>query len=208
MCEKLNISCIHIPNQHHRTLPVPSIRHSQSLNFITKYMISCPDKYFMLDSDMFFVDLFDIAEFEDYYFCYVSQTRTIRKKVIEYPWANLFYINIHDIPNTQFMDWSVDIGLDTGGKCAAWLSSLDTHKTLKLNWLGSCKWDANDMPSRINKHITLFVNNDVRNVDGKYFSELYFDKLLHYRGASNWMEQSQQMHTHLVHLLKSALCKM
>ena len=99
ICEKLNITCINIPNSHHMHESQASIRHADSVNFMTKYMFENPDKYLMLDADMFFVDTFDISEFDKYYFCYINQSRNVRNCIINYPWPNFFYININEIPN-------------------------------------------------------------------------------------------------------------
>ena len=123
-CGKLNIKYIDIPNSHHMYQNQPSIRHADSVNFMTKYMFENPDKYLMLDADMFFVDTFDISEFDKYYFCYINQERNVQNRIINYPWPNFFYININEIPNKELIDWSVDYGLDAGGKCANWLSSI------------------------------------------------------------------------------------
>ena len=54
---------------------------------------------------------------------------------------------------------------------------------------------------------SLFLNNDVRNQKGKYFSELYHKKILHYRAASNWMSDSYKLHYSMTHLLDEALSK-
>ena len=207
MCKKLNIPCIDIPNNHHKTEQRASIRHSHSVNFITRFMVANPDIYFMLDADMFFIDYFDIKEFEKYYFCYINQSRTVNNKNIDYPWPNFFYLNIHEIPNKDLIDWSVDTGLDAGGKCASWLSTLDKEKTLKINHLYSCSWNSKDIPTCINQNIRIFLDNDSRNVNGNYFSELYHNKILHYRAASNWLNESFKLHDRLIKLLESSLSK-
>ena len=68
-CNKLNIKCINIPNEHHKTIKRnASNRHGDSVNFITNYMINSPDKYLMIDCDMFFIDTINIADFEKYKF--------------------------------------------------------------------------------------------------------------------------------------------
>lgn len=208
MCKKLNVSCIHIPNSHHVTENSASIRHSNSVNFITKYMFTYPDIYFMLDSDMFFIDYFDIKEFEKYYFCYINQSRNINNCIINYPWPNFFYLNINEIPNKQLIDWSIAPGLDAGGKCHLWLSTLDKEKVLEIKHLWSCNWNKKDIPKSINKNIKSFLDNDVRNKEGKYFSELYHKKILHYRGGSNWMNDSFQLHNSMINLLYESLSKM
>jgi hypothetical protein len=207
MCKKLDILCIDIPNSHHMREHSASIRHSNSVNFITKFMFENPDIYFMLDSDMFFVDYFDIKEFQEYYFCYINQSRNINNSIVNYPWPNFFYLNINKIPNKDLIDWSLDYGLDSGGKCAKWLTTLDKNKVLQIQHLWSCNWNEKDIPEKINKNIKIFLDNDVRNKDGKYFSELYHKKILHYRGGSNWMNDSLEMHNNMTNLLAYALSK-
>jgi hypothetical protein len=207
MCKKLNITCINIPNSHHIYQTSASVRHSDSVNFITKFMFEYPDIYFMLDSDMFFVDYFDIKEFENYYFCYINQSRNINNYMINYPWPNFFYLNINEIPNKELIDWSIDYGLDAGGKCAKWLTKLDKNKVLQIQHLCSCQWDEKDIPEIINKNITFFLDNDIRNNNGKYFSELYHKKILHYRGGSNWMNDSYKLHYSMTNLLSNTLSK-
>ena len=207
MCKNLNIPCINIPNSHHIKEKSASVRHSNSVNFITKFMFTYPDTYFMLDSDMFFIDNFDIKEFENYYFCYINQSRIINNYTINYPWPNFFYLNINEIPNKHLIDWSIDTGLDAGGKCAKWLTTLDKNKVLQIKHLCSLDWSEKDIPESINKSVTLFLNNDVRNQNGKYFSELYHKKILHYRGGSNWMNDSPKLHYSMINLLAEALSK-
>jgi hypothetical protein len=207
-CNRLNIPCINIPNSHHMKKRDPSARHADSVNFITKYMLTNPDIYFMLDSDMFFVDYFDIKEFEQYYFCYINQCRNIGNSIINYPWPNFFYLDINNIPNKELIDWYPGNGLDSGGKCAYWLSKLEKKKILEIKHLYSCSWNENDIPENININLKLFLNNDVRNKNGKYFSELYHKKILHYRAASNWMNESFEMHNSMSKLLYETLSKL
>ena len=207
MCKKLNIPCINIPNSHHKKQISASVRHADSVNFITKFMFTYPDSYFMLDSDMFFIDNFDIKEFENYYFCYINQTKNVFNQTISYPWPNIFYLNINEIPNKHLINWYGEKGLDAGGKCAKWLTTLDKNKVLQIQHLCSLDWSEKDIPESINKSVTLFLNNDVRNQNGKYFSELYHKKILHYRGGSNWMKDSYKLHYSMINLLAEALSK-
>ncbi len=55
------------------------------------------------------------------------------------------------------------------------------------------------------KILRLFLDNDVRNTKGKYFSELYHKKILHYRAASNWMNGSFEIHKSMIKLLHETL---
>jgi hypothetical protein len=208
MCKKLSIHCINIPNEHHKFEIRPSLRHADSVNYITKFMLCNPDIYLMLDCDMFFVDYFDIKEFEKYYFCYVNQERNINGKQINYPWPNFFYLNIEDVPNKELINWGLENGTDTGGKCALWLSKLEKDKILSIKRLQSCYWNNEQIPKCINQNIRIFLDNDIRNKDGKYFAELYYDKIFHYRAASNWMNNSYELHNKLTNLLSYTFSKM
>ena len=204
-CNKLNIPCINIPNAHHKNQYAASLRHADSVNFITKYMLTNPDTYFLLDCDMFFVDHFDIKEFQPYYFCYINQSRNIGNAIIHYPWPNFFYLDIMNIPNKELIDWYPAHGCDSGGKCALWLSKLEKEKILEIKHLYSCNWNENDIPKTIHTNVRLFLDNDVRNKNGKYFAELYHKKILHYRAASNWMNESFELHNSMSKLLNEAL---
>ena len=208
MCKKLNITCVNIPNSHHIRQIHASVRHGDSVNFITKFMLANPDIYFMLDSDMFLVDYVDIKELEKYYFCYINQSRTINNIIINYPWPNLFYLNVREIPEKNLIDWSVATGLDAGGGCALWISKLDKERVLQIKHLPSCNWDEKDIPISINPKIRNFLDNDIRNQKGKYFAELYHKSILHYRAASNWMRDSYQLHNNMTGLLKETLTHM
>ena len=205
MCNKLSIKCIDIPNSHHINQQYASIRHGDSVNFITQYMFSNPDKYLMLDCDMFFIHDFDISEFEPYDFCYVSQSRDFPKGPMYYPWPNFFYININTVSNKELINWHPAQGLDAGGKCALWLHKLDPNKIFKIQHLSSGRWNREQMPSHIDPNIYNFLDNDTRNKDGKYFAELYHEKILHYRASSNWMGDSFYNQNYLTELLRTTL---
>lgn len=207
MCKKINVTCINIPNSHHINQPSTSVRHSDSVNYITNYMRTFPDIYFMLDSDMFFIDYFNIKEFQNYYFCYINQSRIIFNNNVNYPWPNFFYLDIINVPNKELIDWSLVPGLDSGGKCYKWLSKLDSTKILKIKHKCSCDWDEKDIPEEINKNIKIFLDNDIRNQNNKYFAELYHNKILHYRAGSNWMNNSPELHMKMTTLLVEVLSK-
>lgn len=204
-CNKLNIKCINIPNERHRNIVSSSIRHGDSVNFITLFMINNPDTYFMIDCDMFFIDNFNIADFEKYNFCYVEQSRTIHNKQVCYPWPNLFYINMNNITNKKLINWSPHSGLDSGGKNAKWLTTLPNSDVFKIQYLSSCNWSSEQIPPNINQNIKVFLENDTRNKNNKYFSEIYNNNIFHYRGGSNWMNQSKNTHDNLTFLLQKTL---
>ena len=54
MCSRLNIQCINIPNQNHKIISCAATRCADSMNYILHYQLQNPDKYLLLDSDMFY----------------------------------------------------------------------------------------------------------------------------------------------------------
>lgn len=201
MCNNLNIQCINIPNESHKQEFNSSQRHADSMNFITQYIINNKDTYFILDNDMFFVDNYNLKDLELYNIAYVEQIRIVKNKIYKYPWPNLFYINTKVTPNLELLQWDLMDGIDTGGKAGGWLLTLDKTKIKKIDILVSCMWDVTNIPNNINNNIKLFLKNDPRNVNGKYFSELLDSRILHYRGGSNWMLNSRKLHNNLTKLL-------
>jgi len=204
-CNKLNIKCIDIPNEQHKNSQNVSVRHGDSVNFITNFMINNSDSYLMIDCDMFFIDNFNINFFEQFNFCYIEQSRNIDNEIIYYPWPNLFYININNIEHKNLINWLPCPGLDTGGKNKVWLSKLNNEKKYKIQYLSSCNWSSNQIPNNINLNIKFFLDNDVRNIDNTYFAEIYNNNILHYRGGSNWMNQKKDIHDILTNLLQKTL---
>lgn len=75
MCSKLNIKCINIPNDNHKTYDCAATRCANSMNYILTYQLQNPDKYLILDSDMFLIDYFDINKYSKYDCAIVLQSR-------------------------------------------------------------------------------------------------------------------------------------
>ena len=74
-CKELDIKCINIPNKHHISLGMSS-RHADTFNkHVLKYQKENPDKYLILDSDMFLIDYFDINDYSSYDCSIVLQSR-------------------------------------------------------------------------------------------------------------------------------------
>ena len=201
ICDRLKIKCINIPNSHHKNEFNASIRHADSMNYITEYMINNKDKYLIIDNDMFFVDNYDLNSLDNYYFGYVEHIRLINNKKYKYPWPNLLYINTILIPNLDILKWDVIDGLDTGGKAGGWLLTLEKSKIKKMNGLISGSWNMNNFPNNLNNKLLGFFEKDPRNSGDKYFAELFESKILHYRGGSNWMLNSRKLHIYLTDLL-------
>ena len=92
LCNKLEITCINIPNEQHKNNKNASIRTADSMTFILNYQKQNPDKYLLLDSDMFLIDYFDINKYSQYDCAIVLQSRNDFK--INYFWNGIYYFDM------------------------------------------------------------------------------------------------------------------
>lgn len=210
-CAELKIKCINIPNAHHIRNTDASRRHSDSLNFVLKYMKSNIDEYLMLDSDMFLVDHLDLNVYRKHICACVLQERP----GLVYFWPNLFYLDTKRAPNIDKLGLGLlPIGLhvkgDTGSASSIWLKAFNykfpPSKTINsmvqccnrdfymIKHLSSLSWDETRLPVNIDKNIIELLKSDNRNVNGKYFYEIYDNRILHYRAGTNWMNQNKELH--------------
>jgi len=74
-CERLGIKCINMDNDNHKEIKAASIRASIVMNEIHNYQMENPDRYIIMDSDMFLIDYMDIDRYDGYKVAYVLQTR-------------------------------------------------------------------------------------------------------------------------------------
>jgi hypothetical protein len=204
VCNELKISCINVPNSHHRTEQRAGKRHIDTVTFMTKYMFDNPDIYFQIDSDMFFVGNFDFSRFERYDCAVVQQNNSN----FNYVWPNLFYFNIPRLQFKEHIDWDGTVGADTGGKMAKWLELYKEIPDLIyfIKHLPSCTWKETELPNDLaTDKLLQFLKNDVRNRNGKFWCELYDSNILHYRAGSNWNSEGKQLHNLMTERLTQAL---
>ena len=222
MCNKLNIKCINIPNEHHKKKLGGSDRTADSMNFILKYQIENPDKYLLIDSDMFLINYFDIDRYSKYDCAIVLQIRNDNKSY--YFWNGIFYFDIEKMKNIKLLNWNCSVGCDTGGMTQHWLktqininndnfdSVINNNESDHIYFMkhhSSGNWNEGDIPNELknNTEFTNFLKEDVRNKDGKFFCELYENVFLHYRAGSNWRREGLKIHTDLTNTLKNILLK-
>lgn len=232
MCRKLNIQCINIPNNHHKMQTAGSIRTAESMNYILNYQIQNPDKYLVLDSDMFLIDYFDINKYSSYDCAIVLQSRNLHDGTAYYFWNGIYYFDMSRLKNVEMLNWNCCDGCDTGGMMQQWLKTqfgnnnsimpntddirwkknmqfhTDTIYFIKHLW--SCTWDVTEIPKNIQDNPSLsklldFIKNDTRNVNGKFFCEIYDNVFLHYRAGSNWQNEGLGFHKKITQLLKESL---
>jgi hypothetical protein len=222
LCQKLNIQCINIPNNHHKNL-VMSERHVDTFNnHVLSYQRKNPDKYLLLDSDMFLIDYFDINKWINYESAIVLQSRNNTG----YLWPGLCYLDFTKMKNIDLFDWSICPGFDSGGMTKEWLKLQMSENTMpntdEIRWtnkefhtktiyfikhLWSCSWNQDELPNNLrdNKKLIDFFTKDIRNKNGKFFCEIYDNVFLHYRAGGNWLREGLHIHKMLTEQLKEAL---
>lgn len=213
VCENMEIMFVNLFNQEEQTyydnIDTASFRHSYILRKIVKYMKDNPNEYLIIDSDMFIIDRLDMNDFRKYECAGVLQQHGI----VSYFWAGLFYININKCRNLDLLN-DFDCGIynnqrcDTGGGSSVWLNSLTSNipdvkniryeeidkynnngiKFIKHLW--SCSWDKNEYPTNLNKNVLQYCIDDIRNIDNKFFCEIYDNIFLHFRAGSNWLNHN------------------
>lgn len=194
-CEKLNIECIDIPNDHHQRQTSAVIRCAESNNYMLKnYHIYGNGKHLVLDSDMFLIKDIDTNIYSNYMCSVVPQTRGNLK----YFWNGLYYFDFSRIPNRDLMDWyylklNGDVS-DVGGKMYHWLNKLDEGQMVQIyniKHLCSLRWSKEHFPATVSGIVREFCQNDVKNENGKYYSEIYDDTFLHLRSGGRWTIDSK-----------------
>jgi len=229
ICNKLNIKCITFDNSYQKNIPeLYSYKHTIVLNAMHKYQMENPDKYLILDGDLFLMDYLDISKYDKEGAAVVLQERF--EGSLFYIWPGLVYLDMTRDKNYHLLDWSLGDG-DTGRMTEEWyisqfnkeeikprLSQLRLNSNYEPNiknlyffkYYVSMTWDENDCPESIkrNKELFEFIKLDKRNVDGKFFIEIFDNCFIHYRGGAcnwmeghNWMKENYEYHKNQVNKL-------
>jgi|UniRef100_A0A6C0LSW2 hypothetical protein len=222
-CKTLGIQCINVPNEQHKTIKCAATRCADSMNYILKYQLQNPDKYLLLDSDMFLIDDFDIDKYSKYDCAIVLQSRN--NHTINYFWNGIYYFDFNKMKNTELLNWNTCTYCDVGGMMREWLSlqlngayipntdeirwtnnTFHSDNTYFIKHLWSCSWDISELPSGLrNSNILNFLSYDIRNKNDKFFCEIYDDVFLHYRAGGNWNGEGMNIHKQLTQSLKTVL---
>ena len=224
VCKRLNIKCINVKNNHHKSLDM-SNRHADTFNNnVLKYQKENPDKYLLLDSDMFLIDDIEEDRYSEYDIAMVLQKRRNEG----YIWPGLCYFDMGKMKNFELINWSLIPGFDSGGMTKEWLKKQMGGKELPdtkkircseekyhindiyfIKHLSSCSWIIEELPKKLKKKIELikYLKEDSRNKDGKIFCEIYDEVYLHYRAGGNWMGEGMELHKKLTKKLKETLLK-
>jgi len=225
ICKTLKIKCINIPNNHHKQNMCATVRCADSMNYILEYQKNNPDKYLLLDSDMFLVDYFDINKYSKYDCAIVLQSRNQYK--INYFWNGIYYFDMMKMKNKELLNWNCCSYCDVGGMMQEWLKKqlentpiipntdeirwtnkeFHTNDIYFIKHLWSCSWDMSEFPKNLesNEKLIDFCKNDIRNSNGKFFCEIYDNVFLHYRAGGNWLNEGLDLHKFLSQKLKNCL---
>jgi hypothetical protein len=230
-CQRLGIKCINIPNEQHKNIKCSSVRVGDAMNFILKYQMANPDKYLLLDSDMFLIADLDIRRYFNYDCAVVLQSRN---NILHYIWNGLYFMDFTKLQDLELLNWDQGHGGDTGGMMRDWFKKQTERVeggvplTDDLRWaakeqtfhrggiyyikhLWSCSWNETELPETLKGEspdqlaLRQFLKEDVRNVDGKFYCEIYDDVFLHYRAGGNWNKEGLIFHKGLSQKLWQAL---
>jgi hypothetical protein len=210
VCDKLEIEHHFIPNQNHKNILTPSIRHCLTANYIFQnFQKDNKNSILIFDSDMFPFKEFSIKNFIGHDIVGVLQKRkTTEFGEISYLWPNLMFFTPSKLKNLNDWDWSVIISkegifeADTGGNTFKYLQKNPDLKIKNISHLSSGTWNKKDCTFEIPIEIQNFLDSDIRNKDNKYYSEIYDNWILHLRASSNWENLGRSTHLLRTKLLK------
>lgn len=230
ICNELNIKCYtHDNNYQQHIKDHYSYTHSIMLNMMHKYQLENPDKYLILDGDMFLIDYLDISKYSNEGSAILLQERAEGK--IIYMWPGIVYLDMTLDRKYELLKWDINMGkTDTGGMTEEWLRSQINEgeiipRTSELRWnkeknynlkniyfikhLWSLTWNEDELPDKFknNEKLLEFLKTDKRNDKNKFFCELYDNIFLHYRGGGcDWMRNGLNLHKEQVKKLEDIYC--
>jgi hypothetical protein len=212
-CERLNIRCLDIINDNHAYITCPAMRCADAMNVMLSLQCRQKEKYLCIDSDMFLIDQFDTDHYDMFDAAIVPQVRSNDSgKTVPHFWNGLYYFNMNTLQHTEIMNWRCNdvegVWTDVGGGMYYFLKESREKATNKIfdiqhRWSGH--WSFDDFPPHLDSRWLSFLMTDTRNVDGKFFSELYDGKFLHYRAGGNWEKRSPEEYRTSVENLKNTV---
>jgi hypothetical protein len=233
ICKNLGIKCINLENnyqqEHSKNSNIASTRTGIGMNVMLNYQKENPDKYLILDSDMFLIDYMDINKYDGYKCAFVLQSR---ENNYRYMWNGLVYMDMNLIKDDiNDLDWGLTPFTDTGGKTRDWLErqfknediyvptgeELRYKKDINYNskslyfikHLWSMSWNESEIPENLKeqKELISFMKNDIRNKNNNFYCEIYDNIFLHYRNGGNWVGEGLNFHNNHSSNLKKVLLK-
>ena len=177
LCERLNIQCVDVVNDHHSRL-CPSARHIDALQIMLNMQTATSERYLTLDGDMFPITPISTDMYSEWDCAVIPQRDT-------YFWPGYCYFDMAKVSPKHLLSWDFAPDCDSGGAMQHYLRATE-NKLKKVQYLCSLQWTADDYPATLDSRWLELVKSDGRNVDGKLWSELYDKQFLHFRDGSNW----------------------
>jgi hypothetical protein len=216
VCERLNIPCVDISNPGHAWNQCPANRCADAMNCMLEYQRANPAKYLCIDSDMFLIDQLSATAFDDWDTVVIPQDRSNDTgKSVRYFWNGIYYFNTQTRSNQDLLSWRNNdvegVWTDVGGAMHYWLSEATTataggkNKVKEMPHLWSGQWSFDEFPATLDARWLSFFMTDPRNKDGKFYSELYDGKFLHYRAGGNWEKRSPEEYNACVKSLEDTI---
>lgn len=201
VCNELGLRCVDMPQKLH-TSTNASGRNAAIVNYsLRKEGFNHPGIVILLDSDMFLVKPFSVEGYMKHHpLSGLYQSRSQGNAFIEYLWIGLVFLDMPNLPGRKYIDFSPGnvkgVQTDTGGNTHYYLSR---HKNLSIGSL--------DMKYTKHAYQNLLEGRDLfeygfdesqiqyvkdsKGDDSEFYLEGHF---FHYRGGSNWDNQSSLHH--------------
>lgn len=218
-------------NDNHKYNKDAASRCADSMNIILQYQLDNPDEYFIIDSDMFFINKYDINKFQNYDMAIILQNRFNNNININYIWNGIYYMNFNKLKYKEMMNWNCIPNTDVGGMMYQWLLKYNNYNNFPdtkiiryeyhkvnhsnnifyIHHLWSLTWNKHNkdvnIEEKIPNEILDIIQKDPRNINNLYFMELYDNSILHYRAGGNWNNEGMQFHYELSDKLKKVIIK-
>jgi hypothetical protein len=216
-CERLNIECINIPNDHHVQKTSAGDRCADACNYILKDQLKNNEKALMLDSDMFIVDDINICnKYSEYEMAIVPQVREKKLRTsdnnvidVHYYWNGVAFFDMPWVKNKHLLNWDALGGrcaaTDVGGEMYRHIHETPHSKTYSIPHLMTGHWNRTHFPDHLNPVLMNYLENDPKNFDGNYFAEIYDGYIFHYRAGGNWEKLNKEVHQMRTNLLWDTL---
>jgi hypothetical protein len=163
---------------------------------------------------MFLINYLDINKYSQYDCVVLLQSR--HNHTTNYIWNGIYYFDIPRMKNLEMLNWNLAHDCDVGGMMQQWLKmqmlnkpipntddlrwkkceSFNTDSIYFIQYLWSCTWNEEEMPENLKGETyaaLLTFLKDVRNVNQKFFCEIYDNVFFHYRAGGKGMNLHNEL---------------
>ncbi len=210
-CLALGLRCIDIPQEIHDKpylfrFPVehyhhPAVRNSNVVQWsLDQIGFDHNGIVVTLDSDIFLIKPFSVEEFmQGYALAGISQYRGTGENLVHYLWIGLVFMDMNQLPDKRSLNFNCgrvnDVSVDAGGHTAEYLRA---HPEVPVRY----DFQSNDIDCDKRSAVlkSMRDRHDLVNI------ELFYDTtFFHYRGGTNWDNQSVSFHEKKTRELNSLL---